>query len=54
VWALGLCRRRYLWLYPLSVAVVTAILVRAWWWMVTRRPIIWRGTPTGHRTMENA
>jgi cellulose synthase/poly-beta-1,6-N-acetylglucosamine synthase-like glycosyltransferase len=54
LWALCLCRRRYLWLYPLSVAVVTAILVRAWWWMVTRRPIIWRGTPTGHRTMENA
>lgn len=46
-WGLCRCARRHLWLYPLSVVVVMAILLRAWWWLVTRRPIVWRGTQTG-------
>jgi glycosyltransferase involved in cell wall biosynthesis len=49
-WGLCRCARRYLWLYPLSSAVVIAILIRAWWWMITQRPIVWRNTRTGHRT----
>lgn len=47
LWGLCHCRRRYLWMYPISVVVVAAIFLRAWWWMITRRPIIWRGTQTG-------
>jgi hypothetical protein len=50
VWGLCHCARRHLWLYPVSVVVVIAILLRAWWWMLVRRPIIWRGTPTGPQT----
>jgi glycosyltransferase involved in cell wall biosynthesis len=46
-WGLGLCNRRHLLLYPVSAAMVAAILLRAWWWMVTAKPIIWRGSPTG-------
>ncbi|WP_320046894.1 glycosyltransferase family 2 protein [uncultured Ilyobacter sp.] len=46
-WGLCRCDRRYLWLYPVSVVVVGAILLRSWWWMLTRRPIVWRGTRTG-------
>jgi hypothetical protein len=30
-------------LYPLSVVVVTGILLRAWWWLVVRRSVAWRG-----------
>lgn len=49
-WGLCRCPRRYLWLYPVSVLVVGTILLRAWWWMFTRRPIVWRGAVTGKRT----
>jgi glycosyltransferase involved in cell wall biosynthesis len=47
LWGLCHCPRRHLGLYPVSVVVVIAILIRAWWWMIARRPIIWRGTQTG-------
>ena len=50
VWGLCRCQRRHLWLYPVSTVVVIAILLRGWWWMAVRRPIIWRGTRTGSRT----
>ena len=50
VWGLCRCDRRHLWLYPVSVLGVIAILLRAWWWMIMRRPIIWRGAQTGSRT----
>ncbi len=43
-WAMGRCRRVYLWLYPVSVAVVIAILTRALWLMLVRRQIRWRDT----------
>lgn len=49
LWGLCHCARRHLWLYPVSTAIVIAILARAWWWMLARRPIIWRGTRTGAR-----
>lgn len=42
-WGWGNCRRSYLWLYPVSVLGVVAILVRAWWWLVVCRCIPWRG-----------
>lgn len=51
-WGLGRCNRRHLLLYPLSAAMVAAILLRAWWWRVTAKPIIWRGSPTGPRAEE--
>ena len=49
LWGLCRCARRYLLLYPVSVFLTMGILLRAWWWMVTSRPIIWRGTVTGRR-----
>jgi glycosyltransferase involved in cell wall biosynthesis len=42
-WGLGYADRRYLWLYPVSAVLVTGILCRAWWWLVVRRSIPWRG-----------
>ncbi|GEM_PF-80021 len=50
LWGLCHCTRRHLLLYPVSVVLVIGILLRAWWWLTTRQPIIWRGTPTGSRT----
>lgn len=47
VWGLCHCARRHLWLYPVSCAVVIALLLRAWWWLVTGRAILWRGQLTG-------
>jgi hypothetical protein len=41
-WGLGGCKRAYLVLYPASVLVVAAILVRAWWWLTVRRSVPWR------------
>ncbi|GMU84092.1 MAG: glycosyl transferase family 2 [Planctomycetota bacterium] len=41
---LAKCDRRRLWLYPLSVAGVLAILVGAWWDAVRGRMVEWRGT----------
>ena len=52
LWGLCRCNRYYLWLYPVSTVAVLVIVLRAWWWMVTRRPIIWRGTPTGPQSPE--
>ena len=46
-WGLCRCRRVYLWLYPVSVVIVIAILARAWWWMTIRKPVVWRGAVTG-------
>ncbi len=46
-WGLCGCDRRYLVLYPVSCLVVGQILVRSWWWLVTGRPILWRGSVTG-------
>lgn len=43
-WGLGRCDRRYLWLYPLSVAGVFVILADALWAMLVRRRIGWRTT----------
>ena len=43
-WGLGGCRRRYLWLYPLSVIIVIAILARAGWWLKVARSVSWRTT----------
>jgi len=43
-WKLGNCDRRYLILYPLSVVVVSALLARAFWWMLIRRIVGWRKT----------
>ncbi|MCA9310198.1 MAG: glycosyltransferase [Phycisphaerales bacterium] len=42
-WRMGACPRRYLLAYPLSVLLVTGILLHAWWWLVVRRRITWRG-----------
>jgi cellulose synthase/poly-beta-1,6-N-acetylglucosamine synthase-like glycosyltransferase len=47
LWGLCRCARRHLWLYPVSVVMVIGILLRAWWWIVTHRPILWRGSLTG-------
>ncbi len=41
-WGFGGCKRGYLALYPLSVLMVAAILVRAWWWLTVRRRVPWR------------
>lgn len=41
---LAKCDRRRLWLYPLSVAGVLAILAGAWWDAVRGRMVEWRGT----------
>lgn len=43
-WKLGRCDRRYLLLYPLSVLVVVALLVRATWWLSVKRIVGWRKT----------
>ncbi len=43
-WGLGDCRRRYLWLYPISTLVVMRILWKSWWWTSVRRSVPWRGT----------
>lgn len=43
-WGFGHCRRAYLWLYPVSVVLVIMILARAWWWLMIRRSVSWRGT----------
>lgn len=41
-WGMGGCQRRYLALYPLSVLMVAAILIRAWCWMTIDRRVPWR------------
>lgn len=46
-WGLCRCDRRYLLFYPLSCLVIVQILLRGGWWLVTRRPILWRGSVTG-------
>lgn len=46
-WGLCRCDRRYLLLYPVSCLVVMQILLRSWWWLVTDKPILWRGSVTG-------
>ena len=43
-WGMGGCDRRYLWLYPLSAALVACILCRAGWWLQVRRRVSWRHT----------
>jgi hypothetical protein len=43
-WAMGRCRRAHLWLYPVSVVLVIAILARALWLLAVRREIRWRHT----------
>jgi chlorobactene glucosyltransferase len=43
-WKFGYCDRRYLVLYPVSVIVVSALLARAFWWMLIRRIVGWRKT----------
>ncbi len=43
-WKLGYCDRRYLLLYPISVVVVSALLARAFWWMLIKRIVGWRKT----------
>jgi chlorobactene glucosyltransferase len=43
-WVLGHCDRRYLLLYPLSVVVVVALLLRATWWLSIKRIVGWRTT----------
>ncbi|MFQ5489677.1 MAG: glycosyltransferase [Phycisphaerae bacterium] len=43
-WGMGGCKRIYLTLYPVSVALVMFILARSWWWLVVRRRIVWRDT----------
>lgn len=43
-WGLGRCDRRYLWLYPLSVLGVIAILGHAFWTMAVSRRMGWRTT----------
>jgi hypothetical protein len=43
-WGMGGCRRRYLWLYPVSVIFVIVILWRAWWWLSVARSVPWRMT----------
>lgn len=48
-WGMCRCDRRYLPLYPLSCLVVMQVLLRSWWWLVTGRPIVWRGSVTGVR-----
>jgi len=53
-WGLCRCRRRYLLFYPVSCAVVAALLLRAAWWMVARRPIVWRGSTTGTSVFPDA
>lgn len=50
IWGLCGCKRRHLLLYPLSVVIVMAVVIWAWWGLVTRRPIIWRGSVTGSAT----
>lgn len=50
LWGLCRCDRRHLLLYPVSCLAVMEVLLRAWWWTVTRRPILWRGSETGVRT----
>ena len=42
-WGMGRCDRRYLWLYPLSVVIVTAVLLRATWLLAIARTVTWRG-----------
>ena len=48
-WGLCRCDRRHLLLYPISCLYVIGILLRGWWWMVTGRTIVWRGSITGAR-----
>ena len=42
-WGMGQCDRRYLWLYPLSVIVGCAMLLRAAWVLRFGRSVTWRG-----------
>lgn len=49
-WGLCACDRRYLFLYPISCLMVMHILLRSWWWTVTGRPILWRGSVAGVQT----
>ncbi len=46
-WGWCRCDRRYLLLYPVSCVMVMRILLRSWWWSVTNRSILWRGSVTG-------
>ena len=43
-WGMGRCRRRYLLLYPLAVAMTLGIVARAWWRLAVRRRVAWRST----------
>lgn len=43
-WGMGRCDRRYLWLYPVSVVGVIAILGHAWWNLAVKRSVRWRTT----------
>jgi len=43
-WGMGGCRRRYLWLYPVSVLGVILILCKSLWLLTIRRRIQWRHT----------
>lgn len=43
-WKMGGCDRRYLWLYPVSVAGVLAILMHAWAGLAIRKRVKWRTT----------
>jgi chlorobactene glucosyltransferase len=43
-WGMGGCDRRYLWVYPASVAGVLAILGHAFWNLSVRRSVQWRTT----------
>jgi GT2 family glycosyltransferase len=43
-WGWGGCARRYLLLYPVSVVLVIAVLLRSLWQLSVRRSVVWRGT----------
>lgn len=43
-WGMGHCKRKYLWLYPISVLVVSAIVCQAIWWLLIRKSVLWRTT----------
>ncbi len=51
-WGWCRCDRRYLLLYPVSCLVTMQILLRSWWWSVTGRSILWRGSVTGAQPRE--